>query len=494
MLFTSLPFLFVYLPIVFIGFFLFARLHRSIAAGWLAVASVFFYGYWSVKFVPLLLGSIVFNYTTGYLVSLWRDRSVWAKRVLAIGIVGNLILLAYYKYTNFFLLEVVGAHQGIEIVLPLGISFFTFTQIAFLVDTWKGGTREYNFIQYLLFVTWFPHLIAGPVLHHSQMMPQFRDPEIYRISSRNITIGVVIFAIGLAKKLLIADPISTYADPVFTAAATGGAIDMALAWSGALAYTFQIYFDFSGYSDMAVGLSMLFGVQLPINFNSPYKAVNIIEFWRRWHMTLSQFLRDYLYIPLGGNRHGNARRYINLFATMVLGGLWHGANWTYIVWGMLHGFYLCANHAWQWVGHRVGMVGRLPKIISVPVSTILTFLFVVVAWVYFRADTVHAAHNVLNAMLGRVPAVGWASMFGDGSVMIFAAYLAASSAIVWAFPNTYEVIKFIENSVVVSQSEGRRVAEMLCVSGAVVTACLITASLLSTFGTNVISPFLYFQF
>ncbi|SDU15108.1 D-alanyl-lipoteichoic acid acyltransferase DltB, MBOAT superfamily [Pseudomonas mandelii] len=315
-------------------------------------ASVFFYGWWSTTYIPLLLASIVFNYTVGYIIAKNHERArAKSKAALYVGVISNLLLLCYYKYSNFFLGEVArstGVHMPtLELVLPLGISFFTFTQIAFLVDAWKGKAQEYNFWHYLLFVTWFPHLIAGPILHHGQMMPQFKDPEIYRIRSRNISIGVALFAVGLGKKLLLADPISTYADPVFHAAATGQAIGPMIAWVGAIAYTLQIYFDFSGYSDMAVGLSMLFGIHLPINFNSPYKARNIIEFWRRWHMTLSQFLRDYLYIPLGGNRKGETRRLVNLMLTMLLGGLWHGANWTFVIWGALHGAYLCINHMFQ---------------------------------------------------------------------------------------------------------------------------------------------------
>ncbi|MCP2228853.1 alginate O-acetyltransferase complex protein AlgI [Pseudomonas silensiensis] len=294
----------------------------------------------------------MFNYTVGYIIAKNHERArAKSKAALYVGVISNLLLLCYYKYSNFFLGEVArstGVHMPtLELVLPLGISFFTFTQIAFLVDAWKGKAQEYNFWHYLLFVTWFPHLIAGPILHHGQMMPQFKDPEIYRIRSRNISIGVALFAVGLGKKLLLADPISTYADPVFHAAATGQAIGPMIAWVGAIAYTLQIYFDFSGYSDMAVGLSMLFGIHLPINFNSPYKARNIIEFWRRWHMTLSQFLRDYLYIPLGGNRKGETRRLVNLMLSMLLGGLWHGANWTFVIWGALHGAYLCINHMFQ---------------------------------------------------------------------------------------------------------------------------------------------------
>jgi alginate O-acetyltransferase complex protein AlgI len=263
-------------------------------------------------------------------------------------VTGNLLLLGYYKYANFFLTEVafiVGTSLPIlEIVFPLGISFFTFTQISFLVDVYRGKVHEYSFWNYLLFVTWFPYLIAGPIIHHSQVMAQFRDQETYRIHSRNLSFGFAMFTVGLSKKLLLADPIGTYADPVFKAAASGQMLDLLVAWTGALAYSIQIYFDFSGYSDMALGVSMLFGIKLPINFNSPYKAANIIEFWRQWHMSLSQFLKDYLYIPLGGNRLGEGRRFVNLMITMLIGGLWHGANWTFLVWGGLHGLYLCANH------------------------------------------------------------------------------------------------------------------------------------------------------
>ncbi|MEN7527041.1 MBOAT family protein [Cupriavidus sp. DL-D2] len=498
MLFTSLTFLFAYLPIVLVGYFVLGRFHRVAAAGWLAAASVFFYGYWSVKYVPLLLGSILFNYGIGYAISVRRDRSPWARRALIFGVIADLGLLAYYKYANFFLLQVInplGGHaQALNIILPIGISFFTFTQIAFLVDVWKGKAREFNFVRYLLFVTWFPHLIAGPVLHHGQMMPQFADAKIYRIRSRNLVIGMVLFAIGLAKKLLIADPISAYADPVFEAAAAGDAIGALMAWTGALAYTFQIYFDFSGYSDMAVGLSMLFGVRLPINFNSPYKATNIIEFWRRWHMTLSQFLRDYLYIPLGGNQHGQARRYFNLLATMVLGGLWHGAAWTFVIWGAIHGALLCVNHGFRWAWMRLGIAGRTPRCIATAAGVAVTFLSVVVAWVYFRADTVAAANSVLLSMVSSTDSVEWTTVFRDKSAMSFAGYASLSFLIVWVFPNAYEAIDFVENRMTVGGEEGRRVGVMLTVGAATITVGLIAASLLSTFGTNVASPFLYFQF
>lgn len=267
---------------------------------------------------------------------------------------------------------------SLNIILPIGISFYTFTQIAFLVDTYQEKVNEYRFIHYLLFVTYFPHLIAGPVLHHKEMMPQFADSRIYKFSTTDFAVGLTIFCIGLAKKVLIADNLAPYANPLFSGA---DAPSLFIAWGGVLAYTFQLYFDFSAYSDMAIGLSRLFGVKLPLNFNSPYKATNISEFWGRWHMTLSRFLMDYLYIPLGGNRTGIIRRYRNLITVMLLGGLWHGAGWNFVIWGGLHGVYLIIHHGW----------GKLSELLNFPVNLVLwrltatsiTFLSVCFAWVFF---------------------------------------------------------------------------------------------------------------
>ncbi len=500
MLFTSFAFIFAFLPIVFVVFFSLARfVGRETAAAWLALASIFFYGWWSTTYIPLLLASIVFNFTVGYIIALnqARNRSI-AKAALYVGVISNLLLLCYYKYSNFFLGEIArstGVHMPtLELVLPLGISFFTFTQIAFLVDAWRGKAREYNFWHYLLFVTWFPHLIAGPILHHAQMMPQFKNPEIYSVRSRNISIGIALFAVGLGKKLLLADPISTYADPVFHAAATGQAIGPMIAWVGAIAYTLQIYFDFSGYSDMAVGLSMLFGIHLPINFNSPYKSHNIIEFWRRWHMTLSQFLRDYLYIPLGGNRKGEARRLVNLMLTMLLGGLWHGANWTFVVWGGLHGAYLCINHIFQKLPPAIRMAGVFPKALTVPASILLTFGVVVIAWVFFRAENINSAQTMIVAMAGFAETVAWEDVFKTSGLLPFLSYLSISMLVIWALPNVYELLDLLSKRVIINDEEGRRVSSMVCVTAGIACVALIGASLLSTFGTNVISPFLYFQF
>ncbi|HTP95841.1 MAG TPA: MBOAT family O-acyltransferase, partial [Burkholderiales bacterium] len=315
MLFNSYSFIFLFLPVTFCVFFWLGARRPLLAAGWLAVASLFFYGWWNPVYVALLAASIAFNYCVGLVLA--SDPSPrWAparRTVLAFGVGGDLLLLAYYKYADFLLGSVnalAGSHLSLgQIILPLGISFFTFTQIAFLVDTYQGKVKEYNFVHYALFVTYFPHLIAGPVLHHKEMMPQFALPSVYRRNYSDIAIGLTFFAIGLFKKAVLADGAAPYANAVFSIAGSGQTVTLFEAWGGALAYTFQLYFDFSGYSDMAIGLSRLFGIRLPLNFDSPYKARNIIDFWRRWHMTLSRFLRDYLYFPLGGNRHGPARRY-----------------------------------------------------------------------------------------------------------------------------------------------------------------------------------------
>lgn len=319
MLFTSALFAWVYLPVVLAGFFAVGRFSEAGAALWLFLASLVFYAAWMPKFTLLLLASICFNFLVGRRISASRSR-VW----LTFGVTANLLLLAYYKYAGFLIANLnalIGSHWNPgPIILPIGISFFTFTQIAFLVDAYAKGVREPRFVHYGLFVTYFPHLVAGPVLHHAQMMPQFGLSKTYRFDFTNFGVGLGIFAIGLFKKVVLADGISPYSDAVFNAADAAQPITVEEAWLGALAYSLQLYFDFSGYSDMAVGLSWMFNIRLPFNFDSPYRACNISDFWRRWHMSLSSFLRDYLYITLGGNRRGEARRYVNLLTTMVLGG------------------------------------------------------------------------------------------------------------------------------------------------------------------------------
>jgi D-alanyl-lipoteichoic acid acyltransferase DltB (MBOAT superfamily) len=462
MLFNSYEFIFAFLPIVCIVYFATARSSQSAAALWLAAASVFFYGWWNPKFVALLLASVCFNYGAGRVIS--RAGNGRARMALTLSIVVNLGVLGVFKYANFFVstLNNAGAQFSLlDIILPAGISFFTFTQIAFLVDSYRGIAKEYNFIHYLLFVTWFPHLIAGPVLHHKQMMPQFRHAATYRINIEHVAVGLSIFILGLSKKVLIADNLAEYATPVFKAAGDGNTLMLFEAWVGALAYSLQLYFDFSGYSDMAVGLSLLFNVRLPLNFDSPYKAVNIIDFWRRWHMTLSAFLRDYLYVPLGGNRKGPARKYVNLMATMLLGGLWHGAGWTFVLWGGLHGLYLMINHGWLGLKARLGLGdgGYFARLFA----GALTFLAVVVAWVFFRADSLTTAQSILAGMAGMnglslpasladrlEPVIGklpYLSVIFNGafpnthlSTGGAIASIAFGCTLVWFFPNVREIM------------------------------------------------------
>lgn len=408
MLFNSPGFIFIFLPIVVLGFaFIGSRGYHQSAILFLVVSSLFFYGWWNPPYVALLFVSIICNYTFGLLISASSIKQDFphSKRLLIVAVGVNLLLLGYFKYAVFFLSNMnslIGSQLSVtHIVLPLGISFFTFTQIAYLVDVYQGKVKEYNFIHYTLFVTYFPHLIAGPVLHHKEMMPQFGNKNIFNFRLPLFIVGVTVFFIGLFKKVIIADTLASYATPVFTTAHSGLIpITFFSAWGGAIAYALQLYYDFSGYSDMAIGISLFFGIRLPLNFHSPYKAINIIDFWRRWHITLSRFLRDYIYIALGGNRKGKARRYINIMTTMLLGGLWHGAGWTFVIWGGMHGCYLLLNHAWRSLRGAAKNDSDSGAWLGRWASRILTFVAVTVAWVFFRAENIDAALPILKGMIG----------------------------------------------------------------------------------------------
>jgi len=503
MLFNSYEFLFVFFPICALGFFQLARRSQRAAILWLIGASLLFYAWWSPRYLLLLLSSIVLNFAAGRKLASAGPGA--GKRLLVLAVTANLVVLAVFKYAGFFIHETNRLGLAIPdpgIVLPIGISFFTFTQIAFLVDAHRGQAREYNPAHYALFVTWFPHLISGPVLHHKQMMPQFADAATYRPSLESFAVGLTMFVFGLAKKVLLADQFALYASPVFAGAEGAGAHGPMLfsAWMGALAYALQLYFDFSGYSDMAVGISRVFNVKLPLNFNSPYKATSIIEFWRRWHMTLSAFLRDYLYFSLGGNQLGVLRRYLNLMITMVLGGLWHGAGWGFILWGALHGIFLVVNHMWRSIrpGASRTALGRAA-------SVALTFLVVVVAWVPFRAKSLEGAWVLLRGMVGLngvslpqgLPFGGWlpgATFSGllpglnySGSEV--AAWLLAGLSIVWFLPNSQQLLSRYAPAWESVQPAGLdwRFSRLAGIAAGVLLASSIVM-------LNRSSEFLYFQF
>ncbi len=429
MIFSSLEFIYLFLPPVLAGFFLLRRLGwENGVIWWLIAASLAFYTLWSPIHLLLLLASVGTNYALHLRLSQRPDRSV-----LALGITANLGALAYFKYADFFIANL-NAASGLdlpmlEIILPLAISFFTFQQISLLYDTFKGEVRYCDFSRYALFVVFFPQLIAGPIVLQKDTLPQFSLKTFGGPVFLNISIGATLFAIGLFKKIVLADGVAPIANDVFGLADSGEAVPLTAAWMGALAYSFQIYFDFSGYCDMAIGLARMFGVRLPMNFNSPYKSRSIIEFWRRWHITLSRFLRDYLYIPLGGNRRGPWRRQINLLATMTLGGLWHGASWNFVIWGVLHGLFLAVNHAWNGMWSAPLRLPLAVRILLDAASRALTLLAVIVAWVFFRAETLDGAVLVLEGMAGMAFAVDaklWeASLSGGASFWTSAALLGA---------------------------------------------------------------------
>ena len=478
MLFNSYPFILLFLPVALAGYFRLGRRSNLAPVIWLALASLAFYAIGNGQFVALLLLSIAFNYGIGQLLIVAKLGPSQRKAAVILGVAGDLLVLGIFKYAGFATENInalLGTHFAVHILLPVGISFYTFTQIAFLVDAYRGQVAACALPHYALFVTYFPHLIAGPILHHKDMIPQFERKETKHPDAHLILCGIIVFAIGLFKKTCLADGIQ----PLVALAFEARSPSFDQAWLGALAYTFQLYFDFSGYSDMAIGISLMFGIFLPVNFNSPYKATSIVEFWRRWHMTLSQFLRDYLYIPLGGNRRGPLLRYVNLMITMLLGGLWHGAAWTFVAWGALHGAYLCVNHAFN------ALVPGIPSALARPArmaGAVLTFLAVVIAWVFFRAVSIDWALRVLRAMADPSNIV-----FGRDEVAAMV-LIAIYAALVWLAPNTQAIMGYDHGN--------RRVGEALR-AGRVRPLLLYGASLVLAFGILGIqshSEFIYFRF
>ncbi|MBO6783694.1 MAG: MBOAT family protein [Alphaproteobacteria bacterium] len=526
MLFNSYIFVFAFLPLTYVAY----RLAVRCGSGWkttvtiLAVASLMFYGWASITFLAVFAGSMIVNGLVVYTLEHMGGRPKWW--VAALGVVFNLCFIGWFKYFDFFVAQISGGEFDggfslVAIALPIGISFYTFQQIAYIVDSYKGLAGRYSPLKHLLFISFFPQLIAGPIVHHREMMPQFEQPQREKLNE-NLAIGFSIFAIGLFKKVVIADGIAPVADSVFMSASTGEPISFMVAWMGALAFSFQLYFDFSGYSDMAVGLARMFGIVLPLNFNSPYKSVSIVEFWRRWHMTLSRFLRDYLYIPLGGNRKGSVRRYANLLTVMLLAGLWHGAGWTFVLWGALHGVMLAANHLWHAATRLLGLPRILPAALAHPMGIAITFMLVTVAWVPFRAPSIDVAFDILRIMIGqqgdvptsiaeelfrlRQAAVGFLdiaaviasgtkepieylsrSLIGDWALL----KLYACAVIVFAFPNTAQLFVSrdpVLETAVLAPTNARwhtGLGWALVISLMFIIAVLDFAA---------VSPFLYFQF
>ncbi len=489
MIFNSAVFLFGFLPLTLAGYFLLMRARRTLVAkSWLVLASAVFYGWWMPAHVPLLACSIGFNYRVGVALMAQAGRPA-GRRLLQLGVAANLLALAFFKYSNFIVVNLdlaTGAQWHPPVAaLPLGISFFTFTQIAWLVDSWQGKVRDRSALDYALFVTFFPHLIAGPILHHREMMGQFASRWTHALRSSHLLRGMFIFSIGLSKKVLLADTFAGWADEGFD---RGVPLDLVAAWSASLSYTFQLYFDFSGYCDMAMGAALLFNIWLPVNFNSPYKALDIQDFWRRWHITLSRYLRDYLYVPLGGNRGGSLSTSTNLMVTFLLGGLWHGASWMFVAWGALHGVAIVAHRLWKQRGLA------LPG----PLAWVLTFVFVDVAWVFFRARSWADASRVLHGMVdvGSLSAwsesdlathhFAWAGALLDPLLAVAPATVVAQLTSLVAIAGALALMSR-PNSVALMRRHGSRAAG---VAGAGVLFVVASMAMLASRQT----PFLYFNF
>jgi alginate O-acetyltransferase complex protein AlgI len=468
LLFSSGVFIFLFLPVALLGCQVVSRYGRDASLVWLSITSLFFYGYWSPPFLLLLLGSIGMNFLFSQ--GLGEDRaenvrSGW----LTVSIVANLLVLTYFKYLfpllNFFHAHGVLGRGFQNVILPLGISFFTFTQIAYLIDLRQGIAKQQTIVPYTVFVTFFPHLIAGPIIHPREMMPQLEGEGFRGLHADNMTLGLTWFGMGLAKKILIADRISPLADVLFGHPAAAG---FAGSWLGSVAYAMQLYFDFSGYSDMALGLARMFNIEFPINFNSPYKASGIIDFWTRFHMTLTRYLTEYLYTPM--LRWMRAQRtsrglksnmkaattprgffdmvFVPSMYTMGIAGVWHGAGVKFLLFGLLHGMYLTINHAWRFL---TPPGSRLHKAVPTAVMVVLTFVAVVVGLLFFRADSLHDALYVLGSMAGLH---GWGGAFSanpwlaqmpplaffERTSLGTGCALAICFFLVWACPNTQELL------------------------------------------------------
>jgi alginate O-acetyltransferase complex protein AlgI len=501
MLFSSPEFVLGFLPVVLVLYILVRGASgRDATILLLAAASFFFYAWWNVWGVLLLASSIVFNWVVSR--HLGKDQP-HRRALLIVGIAVNVLVLAFFKYTNF-LIENVNEITGTEwsfvtIILPLGISFITFQKIAFLVDSYSGDTSHYRFHEFVLFASFFPQLIAGPIVHHSEMLRQFQERDAFQLRWTNFTVGLTAFSIGLVKKVVIADSFAAVADPIFAGVSAGVEPPLYEAWVAALAFALQIYFDFSGYSDMAIGLARMFGVRLPLNFNSPYKAHNIVDYWQRWHITLTRFLTDYIYTPLsfGFARQaivsGDSRTVlfaksviVPLFITFLVSGLWHGAGWTFVIWGLIHFSGMATQRIWQ---HA-----KLPDV-PVAIGWSLTILLVVVSLVFFRAGSVEAALTMLNAM-----AFGASGMEFIETPRRVAALIVGGFALCLLLPNTAELLARY-NPVIDRKMPswktaigGHEVVWRPTIAWAAAISILFTVALTFVLKTDEAREFIYFQF
>lgn len=499
MLFNSVEFLVFFLPAVFAGFFLIARKSHEAAMLWLAAASIFFYGYWSLYALPVMATSICAN----YLIGMWIANKDFSHRkaLLVLAIIGNLAALAYFKYADFFIVNtnVLREQMGLDeldslnVVLPVGISFFTFTQMAYLIDTYQGKAKEASFLKYILFVSYFPHLLAGPLIHHRQMMPQFENPANSHIVLWKVALGLAIFTVGLAKKVLLADTLGTYVDTFYNAIQQGMEPTLWASWLGSLAYSFQLYFDFSGYSDMAVGVSLLFGIWLPFNFNSPFRATSIIDFWQRWHITLTKYIGEYLYVPLMlrfmrtlTTKNAALDLLSSIAPTIIvfmLLGLWHGPNWTFVLFGLMHGSFLAINHIWRKIfpPSRSKQRHRSAKIV---IGWTLTFMAVNFSTVMFRSDSAATAFDVYVGMLG----------FNGLGFNITENFLDAYGLVLLVIVMAFPIVLLLPNTTTMEATYNRIIANDRTLNFSLIGSCILAMAVLCYVTLHHQSTFLYFQF
>ena len=512
MLFNSIEFLYFFLPVVLAGFLLLQRTGKlRLILFWLVGCSMFFYAWWNPVYLLLLIFSACANYVLGTVLA--KGGKDQGRHWLIIGIAFNLGLLTYFKYANFFIdnmrIAMDWSFEFEYIILPLGISFFTFQKIAYLVDSRKGLTGDHGFLEYCLFVAFFPQLIAGPIVHHKDILSQFNNLTDRSRTAANLTFGLSILVVGLFKKVVIADSFAGFATGAFGSAEVGNPITTLDALAGIFSYTFQLYFDFSGYSDMAIGLACLFGIKLPVNFFSPYRARNISEFWSMWHATLSRFLRDYVYAPLGGFFCSPNRQRFNLFATMFIAGAWHGAGWTFIVYGICHGSYMIIHQLWRIkVAGPLGLVGKKSY---GALAQVFTFLVVALTLVVFRAGSLADAGRMYSAIFhwngfGFSPQYLYAisqnnilkftvELFGDKYIeSVIFSLLALALAACWLLPSCYQLFRRCDVAIARPEAGREPVIDLQWQANrawAIYIGLLAIASLVSI---TQVSPFLYFQF